>query len=44
LLCFQAVSAVTTTLRLIYRQPWDVKVTSDAYGPPDFEITIVINE
>ena len=44
LLCFQAVSAGTTTLRLIYRQPWDVKVTPDAYGSPDFEITIEIND
>jgi predicted secreted protein len=43
-LCFQTVSGGTTTLRLIYRQPWDVNVTPDAYAPPDFEITIVINE
>ncbi len=44
LLCFQAASSGTTTLRLIYRQPWNVNVTPDAYGPPDFEITIMINE
>lgn len=43
-LCFQAVSTGTTTLRLIYRQPWDEKVTPDAYGSPDFEITIEIND
>ncbi len=43
-LCFRVVGAGTTNLRLIYRQPWDVKVTPDAYGPPDFEITIEINE
>lgn len=43
-LCFRAVNGGTTTLRLIYRQPWDVKVTPDAYASPDFEITIEINE
>lgn len=42
--CFQAVSAGTTTLRLIYRQPWEADATPDVYGPPDFEIIIVINE
>jgi predicted secreted protein len=44
LLCFQAVGVGTTTLRLIYRQPWDVNITPDAYMSPDFEITIDINE
>ena len=43
-LCFQAVSAGTTTLRLIYRQPWEADATPIPYAPPDFEITIVINE
>jgi len=44
LLCFQAVSAGTTTLRLIYRQPWEADATPIPFAPPDFEITIVINE
>ncbi|MHB8778874.1 MAG: protease inhibitor I42 family protein [Anaerolineales bacterium] len=44
LLCFQAVNRGTTILRLIYRQPWLADATPDVYGPPDFEIIIVINE
>ena len=44
LLCFQAVSAGTTTLRLIYRQQWEADATPIPYAPPDFEITIEINE
>ncbi len=44
LLCFQAVSAGTTTLRLIYRQPWEADATPIPFAPPDFEITIVIND
>ena len=43
-LCFQAVSAGTTTLRLIYRRPWLADATPGPYETPDFEITIVINE
>jgi predicted secreted protein len=44
LLCFQAVNNGTTTLRLVYRQPWEADATPIPYAPPDFEITIVINE
>ncbi len=44
LLCFQAVDAGTTTLRLIYRQPWEADAAPIPYAPPDFEITIVIND
>lgn len=43
-LCFQAVRAGTTTLRLIYRPPWEADATPIPYAPPDFEITIEINE
>lgn len=44
LLCFQAVSAGTTTLRLTYRRPWLADATPGTYETPDFEITIVIND
>lgn len=43
-LCFQAADVGTTTLRLIYRQPWEADATPVPNTPPDFEITIEINE
>jgi predicted secreted protein len=44
LLCFVAIGSGATILRLIYRQPWDMKTTPVPYSPPDFEIKIEIDK